>query len=151
MKLLRIRRTASLLAAALIALSSTACLDISDPPATMVYEGELRATQGATMIVSGGALVLIGQNVTEAGIFLAGEAGVAVSWSVRRGTCDGTGDRITAQSAFPNVTLAGETEEAHAIAVMNWRMEIGTYAAEVFLGTTGAGTRLACADLVRTG
>jgi hypothetical protein len=129
-----------------------ACSGISEPLEIFTAESALQPADGAVDPVTGTVAMVIRERQTQIGIGVRGGSdGTQFGWSVRNGSCSGSGDRVGPASAFPAIVI-GEDGDGDAETVIFRRLPVdGVYAAEVFDGAAATGTVRACADLVPGG
>lgn len=149
MKVRRIRQSASVLCSGAVACVMAACLSVTEPPQVLFWEGTFVAVPPDEAGITGSAVMVSNPHNTEAGVFLSGLSGTTLSWLIRTGTCEGSGERVAGQAAFPPVLLP-TIGEGTGIAVLNFRIEAGTYSIDLFAGANAEGAAIACADLIRT-
>lgn len=143
-----LRAFAGGLSAALLA-AAAGCSSIEEPAEIFTAEGALQPADGVVDPITGTVAMVIQARNTQIGIGLrAGQEGEEFGWSVRNGSCNGTGERIGPASAFPPIVI-DEDGEGQAETVIVRRIDVDErYAAEVFDQPDGTGPVQACADLV---
>jgi hypothetical protein len=137
-------------ALAVAILMAGGCLDSVEPPETFAWSGELVASAGAPIFVSGQVAVLRNLGVTTISIGLSdAPAGSRFGWGVREGPCDGSGDPLVVASVFGVLEEDEEGEFNRTIEIGRRLDGTATLSAEVFAEPDGTGAVLACADLDR--
>jgi hypothetical protein len=145
----RSHQQARLLAVAAAALLAAGCLDATEPFPPLFWSGSLVAAPSAAAHVAGRVEMVANIRDTHAGAIVSGEPELVLSWSVRTGSCHGTGNRLAPPSTFAPIEVS-ESGEALATAIINYRVGPGSYAAEIFSGPDATGDIIACADLLQS-
>jgi hypothetical protein len=145
-----VRRTAARLAPLTALLAGVVgCSGISEPPEIVTLEADLLPTEGVIDPIAGTVAMVIEERQTQIGIGLRGGLeGSRFGWTVRNGSCSGTGDGIGPMSAFPSIEVDKDGDGVAETTLFRRIAVEGVYAAEVFAEPDGTRTVLACADLV---
>jgi hypothetical protein len=149
-------RPLAAVAAFLAGLLASSCdLDSAAPPQDVAWSAEVLPLlsgdpENQPEFTANVAMVAASGETTIAVAIDGAPAGATFGWSVRSGTCAGSGNPLDPDSdAFP-VLIADELGQDNALIALDRRINVSAdYAAEIYDDPAASGDLFGCANLVR--